>query len=120
MIKLEHTPGPWIAAMVLNHSDQKIHLGVITECEKNNGKITFLISLAENMNELDIANAKLIAAAPDMLDALMGWALYKGIDYMKSIPDNDSIASKIKLAIEEATGKTITEVMEAYGHKQEV
>jgi len=55
----KHTPGPWMAA----------EMGVIANGLTTHGNF-YVCSLIDPNNEEDKANARLIAAAPDMLEAL--------------------------------------------------
>lgn len=74
MSEATHTPGPWAVAngFVPGLGDEGA-LGVVRhdhpEGERGNSSIC-VISPAENLEEQDLPNARLIAAAPEMLEAL--------------------------------------------------
>lgn len=64
----KYTPGPW----VVGYGDavgigEVFGVGLDTEPDWTP---VCMLSLSENVNELDRANARLIAAAPDLLDTL--------------------------------------------------
>lgn len=58
MSKSKHTPGPWKA----------VKCGVTNTIETNNG--ASLLAMMDHYTDEDEANAKLMAAAPEMLEAL--------------------------------------------------
>ena len=66
------TPGPWQVWDAIENNTAKLHVGIVT----NRGKVR-LASLP-NMSAIgeDHANASLIAAAPEMLEALEGATQY--------------------------------------------
>lgn len=64
-MKAKHTPGPWEVADFISN-DKTRHLAVW----KDEAITICLISPKETENDQDIANARLIAAAPDMLEEL--------------------------------------------------
>ena len=69
-MKIKHTPGPWKVNKKVKTSIEQEKAGqgmnIICECQDPDG---------ERTTEEDKANARLIAAAPDMLEALK--ELYK-------------------------------------------
>jgi hypothetical protein len=105
MSKLQHTPGPWVftgsmhkKAYLVNGGDKYIcsvwdHLR-----EDDNGHP---IDMDKEMQ----SNARLIAAAPEMLEALI--EQYKWL-YSKAYYQT---AELLKLLIEKATGMSIEEVL---------
>lgn len=58
MNEMKHTPGPWIAF----HDD-----GVVSAYERTGDHTSRIVTISGGSS---IANARLIAAAPDMLEAL--------------------------------------------------
>lgn len=65
MSKKAHTPGPWIYYADLPSNEPNWH--IVTTANKQRLLANIHI---EPGNEMDEANARLIAAAPDMLEAL--------------------------------------------------
>lgn len=64
-----HTPGPWI---VKSHSfgcDEIIYDGAVTKGDSHGDRIICIMPTPHLFGE-NLANARLIAAAPDLLDAL--------------------------------------------------
>jgi hypothetical protein len=65
----KHTPGPWSAADVTNLDQDGV--GIFA---KNQGGLSYYIASCRYMGTADpkpaLANARLIAAAPDLLEAL--------------------------------------------------
>lgn len=97
--KTKHTPGPWkIEGPNLNHKDQ-FRYAVYTNTEVKPKWICELEFYSDQGTETDKANAKLIAAAPDLLEACQ-WAVAFG----KNGQSHDKmILSKLKEAIKKAT-----------------
>lgn len=99
MLNLKHSPGPWEATK--GHIGSKIADFVRTDkkfydgMHIHNGEKVFGISTPESE-----ANARLIAAAPEMLETLI--KLYKGDDMFKGTLQN---------LIEKATGLPIEEII---------
>jgi hypothetical protein len=83
---MKHTPGPWKAVTYSGEFDQPL-------VTSNDGFIARLNSFSNRQHE---ANAKLIAAAPEMLEALQAvW------DYLKLIKtDYPMVERAIKKATE--------------------
>ena len=65
----KHTPGPWVFYADTPSTDPNWH--IVTTA--NRMRVLANVHI-EPGNEMDLANARLIAAAPDLLDALI--ALY--------------------------------------------
>ena len=74
----KHTPGPWKFHANGDANDYSI-LG------PNNNWVIAFIQNGEIWTEQQLANAKLIAAAPDMLEALVKW-----INYFESNPEDQN------------------------------
>jgi hypothetical protein len=93
-----HTPAPWAVDGTLNSGD----LDVISA----DGRIAMIDdSRATGWNEPTIkANARLIAAAPDLLNALDGLLDYLR-DYDADYPEAAPIFGKARTAIAKATGE---------------
>jgi hypothetical protein len=64
---MKHSPGPWAFGRVLVKDDSRVHYGVTS----SPFSVVALTGIElSGDDELSIANAKLIAATPDLLDAL--------------------------------------------------
>lgn len=88
-MKLEHTPGPWKGKDIFFYAQDIIGICATFADDKTEAK----------------ANARLIAAAPDMLNALT-----------EVIKRNESAGNPLCIeiaygAVERATGKTIEEII---------
>lgn len=70
MSKEEHRPGPW-SVNTLPQWHTEVFAGSYLICEANGGQ-RFIVGQTERNFEQDEANARLIAAAPDMLFELEG------------------------------------------------
>ena len=92
-----HTPGTWV--MVTDSTGSPQHI----KSEKYTTVCSFLTSVKRNCGVEELAgNARLIAAAPDLLDAL------KEIEkYMRADFDDMPMSSKARAAISKATGEAI-------------
>jgi len=76
MTKTAWTPGPWEAIKGLNESDE-MRCGVVAD----RGVMKYLVATIENGAPGDIcdteyANARLIASAPELFEALAGMVRY--------------------------------------------
>jgi hypothetical protein len=110
MSKLQHTPGPWKIGTPPPNGEQTIGL--------DNGLMIAISTTGDNIDSK--ANAHLIAAAPEMLEALI--TTYKafntdghehdcgqpceGCECFSSCPN-----ITVKQAIEKATGMSIEEIL---------
>jgi hypothetical protein len=95
------TAGEWKVG--IGEIDNQNYL-VVTNHKHKVGELSEMvcvISTEKEINDQDIANARLIAAAPDMIEALI--SAYKG--------DIDE-PSQLKSVIEKATGKNLADLME--------
>ena len=105
MKKLKHTPGPWSYTILGPHRNNKEVLAI----EINYGKDGECI--ADTVYEE--ADARLIAAAPDMLDTLI--AQYRGICHVcaEGCSCDGMCAGKevLRTVIEKATGLKIEEII---------
>jgi hypothetical protein len=96
MSKLQHTPGPWKYTISKNSGRHQI------SDAKCGGQVCAIWSRGKDITE---ANARLIAAAPDMLEALISvYQIYIDRDICC---DNEFIKS----VIEKATGMSIEEIL---------
>lgn len=104
MDKLKHTPGPW----AVDYNGTIGHIKTLCNPEEHTKTvIKYRYNLCEEiLTEEEIqANARLIAAAPEMLEALVDvYGLYLRHDICC---DNENI----KRIIEKATGLSIEEVL---------
>jgi len=90
----KHTPGPWVAQG--RYIGVKGHMSYIGECGDQNGNWT---------NEpMAVANARLIAAAPDLLEALKS-LIDMDIAYKRGPVVEDAV-TKARAAIAKAQGET--------------
>ena len=97
--KVKHTPGPWNSELINNGTDYQI-----------SSKRRYIATLAKYGNldskcdDLDKANARLIAAAPELLEALKD--VLRWWDSCPLGKEYDGINTKqIKQAIAKAEGK---------------
>jgi hypothetical protein len=96
MSKLQHTPGPWKYTISKNSGRHQI------SDAKCGGQVCAIWSRGKDITE---ANARLIVAAPDMLEALISvYQIYIDRDICC---DNEFIKS----VIEKATGMSIEEIL---------
>jgi hypothetical protein len=100
------TPGTWISGYGEIVGIGKVFgVGTETETEPNWTPICFL-SRSEKVNEIDVANARLIAAAPEMFTALKMFLEYN--DQGAPIHfDTDKIWAQARAAIAKAEGEVI-------------
>lgn len=104
-----HTPGPWVPDGPRMHADGKTITGFFI-AHKDSGRIgeAFLNCLVRTDAEGE-ANARLIAAAPDMLEALQCLlpGLVLDLRYADDDDDKDALRSRIDTvteALKKATG----------------
>ena len=90
MTKAQHTPGPWMYHKQLN--------GSLTFFGENGNRA--ILSAARLINQE--ANARLIAAAPELLDALKGMLEVFGDEFGMG---NSSVCDDARAAITKATVK---------------
>ena len=88
MTKAQHTPGPWMYHKQLN--------GSLTFFGENGNRA--ILSAARLINQE--ANARLIAAAPELLDALKGMLEVFGDEFGMG---NSSVCDDARAAITKAT-----------------
>ena len=111
MIKLKHTPGPW------KYDDDPLRMRIHSEfdhdivCHMVGNSASSMIQKREIKN----ANARLIAAAPEMLEDLIDEAR-KQVIRISAVKNIDEFIknigkTKIMQTIEKATGLTIQEVL---------
>lgn len=96
----QHTPGPWVAGYGDVVGIGEVYaVGIDTEPDWTP---VCMLSLSENVNETDEANARLIAAAPDLLFCLQVICEHAGEDFERL--DAMLHLSEAKKAIAMATG----------------
>jgi hypothetical protein len=88
--KVRHTPGPWIAAHDFDNDS------IVIDADTNS------ICTIDSYKECAEANAKLIEAAPDLLEALQ-WALNNLDSYNTPSDENLRMYKKAVAAIKKAT-----------------
>lgn len=74
-----HTPGPWVVC--------EAHKGFVISNDKNNYDIAVVRNIGSQNNE---ANARLIAAAPELLNALLDF-----VETMDSLPKSDETSGRV-------------------------
>lgn len=112
----KHTPGPWMIGYGEAVGIGEIYgVGIDTEPDWTP---VCMLSLSEKVNEVDEANARLIAAAPDLLAALKDILCFveiaaMGRDQIYWDVIDDCEGAKARAAIAKATGGTVrkSEVM---------
>ena len=85
----KHTPGPWIGAgPSFGDPLPRYTTEIITESEDENGEVRSICELpVAHHDDENEANARLIAAAPALLAALIGMAdLYDTDDGCRTLP----------------------------------
>ncbi len=106
-MKLQHTPGQWKIGKSIGNLNTVICL------DENNppGTAIAFTVFRGDQNE-PMVNARLIAAAPEMMDALI--ELYRGIygNFEPSMQSEIDAREKLKSIIERTTGMKIEEVLE--------
>lgn len=90
IMKPKHTPGPWLCA------DMAVEYVVYSD-----GRVQ---ARTDAHAEVDAANARLIAAAPDLLEALQSMYRMYAVLQAKSGTSDDSIMFDARRAIAKATG----------------
>ena len=95
---MTHTPGPWLACEPGAYSDFDGHSSVILGDDRR-------IAVVQGDHEEAVANAHLIAAAPDMLAALeqLLEAFNENANDLNDIPADQAVAM-MESAIAKATG----------------
>jgi len=96
----KHTPGPWIAAAYGDYGDYDGKCRVILG---EGGDIRTAVVLGFN-NPENAANARLIAAAPDLLEALSSLASQHSESDLRADPDLHAAVKRARAAIAKATG----------------
>lgn len=112
MSKLQNTPGPW----VIDYSGTEGHIkSVVPEISKVRTPTVCIYrnwALDEILTEQEIeANARLITAAPEMLDALIMVKKYGHSGYVEGSKSDIEFWFKIDRTIEKATGMSIEEIL---------
>ena len=102
-----HTPGPWII-----HGGPgrlKYNLAVIDSIPDVDGRViaNCICTLANSNDDCD-ANAKLIAAAPELLEALVNMVAIFEMDFESNLPGTDSYTA-ISFAKEIIRNATISD-----------
>ena len=98
MIKLKHTPGPWQYEIT---DETPNRLDIIIQASVGGKDIGWNYTIPDGEGE---ANARLIAAAPEMLEALIdAYLIFDGLNFEG--------VGNIKESIEKATGLPIEEIL---------
>lgn len=103
----KHTPGPWAAEATRNGKVFEVYFGNAEAGETGCGWATLA-------GDNQAANARLIAAAPDLLEALqdlreLHWDWFRGTAYVtvEFEKKNKAAIAKARAAIAKATGETV-------------
>jgi hypothetical protein len=105
----QHTPGPWYVGT--EFADQGRHIYAAQKVRHEDGDEWHPLIACTDDDERLVnwqANAVLIAAAPEMLEALKAAYEILGISYPLTAPDSDKrsvVLSKARAAIAKATGE---------------
>ena len=99
----KHTPGPWIVRTDLQFDHGGAIVSSTYDCYDN---CSNLVAICDVQSMPNAANARLIAAAPDMLAALeiisQSWPAH---DSESASPVADAMAAKARAAIAKARGQ---------------
>ena len=96
----QHTPGPWSFGYgVTTEYGEVFGVGVTT---KPDWTVVCAVSRPGDVNAIDEANARLIAAAPDLLEALK--ACDEAMSYMSEYDIPITLPDMVKAAITKAIG----------------
>jgi len=99
----KHTPGPWFSPI-------RSFGTIYVEAHIGGGLLQEVAACCPTEQPLQQkANARLIAAAPEMLDALI--IAYTALEYVSEYAIPLTTHEKVKSSIEHATGKPIDEVI---------
>ena len=93
----EHTPGPWKAPMM--HGEAGPTTGYVWAEEPHGGPVAVVCHTVANPDIAMTANARLIAAAPDML------AVLRRVDDNLSLYGRDQVKEAARAAIAKAEGR---------------
>ena len=96
----KHTPGPWTT---YNPSTAQLYYSLRITSETDGHDVAALIPNGKNAERWE-ANARLIAAAPDLLAALD--EMLGDAETMNAPYRNDAICERARAAIAKATGET--------------
>lgn len=99
MTQAKHTPGPWFVGKIPGKSGKTIHCGALP-----NGGLNVIARTARHLVQRNAkANARLIAAAPDLLEALEELL---GIAFHPNVSGNVYVSSedRARAAIAKAKG----------------
>ena len=108
LAKYRHTPGPWM--VVLNEAGAPSHIEAPRASDQQPGAVGTKIirqgSLVLPSSAEGQANARLIAAAPDMLDGIMGGAQISLPDLLDYLAENngESQSAEFVLALRQRAG----------------
>ncbi len=105
MSEAKHTPGPWVSAVLCSNSGwvdirgkNRVGNYIAYATPKCNG------SPDERGDVETIANARLISAAPDLLEACSAWIAYMDDPAGGSFDDEAKLHEAMRAAIAKATG----------------
>jgi hypothetical protein len=98
---MTHTPGPWTTRdRVISNRLVMMSNDCVEVVNENGSGVAYLYKENFGQNGMDAANARLIAAAPELLEAL-----YAALPALESIHENGApILDKVYAAIAKAEG----------------
>jgi len=99
-----HTPGPWVVVCTdENHG----HIFIDQDCDRGRPDLARISPMNGAGLETNRANARLIAAAPDLLEALVQAVEQLEADYVPTPLDGTAaLIRKLRAAITKAEGRT--------------
>ena len=98
MEETKHTPGHWVVAPPFEEDGLiEIPIGVMTPM----GLFTVAVVMGGMSPEMQVANASLIAAAPELLEALQAF-----VKYADDVNDDSPEFDRASAAIAKATGQS--------------
>lgn len=114
-MKNNHTPGPWKVSDREMKVNEHGALGIDIDFSKTTLNNATVWCIDDSPNEEELANANLIAAAPELLK-VAEWALQlctaisKRKSYSKLFPEATTLSINIEEVIAKATGETINQL----------
>ena len=101
MVSAKHTPGPWTIRQ--SYSSERI---IVKAPQPTNRVLAGFGSEDEPLDDTDVANARLIAAAPELLQAAMqAESLIPHLCDLDSSEATAAVVEQLRAAIAKATGE---------------
>lgn len=98
----KHTPGPWVDSITMGRSEK----GVVGEAFAWMGRGPVIVATRPIQEGEHMYNAKLMAAAPDMLEALKNVLTLAVLKWGNLDPEANTAFDHARAAIAKAEGKT--------------